>query len=249
MLIPRLIKINVLSYAAVILIFFGVFNIFTFNLAVAQQEGAGTTSSTDLGALIIERLLLEVGPVVGGAVAIAIQFARKQGLRISGEAEEYFVEHAKSFVANQSRFLYKKLQDPKYKDDLAQGRIPPELGKEALENVKKELRIELQSDEFTSTARTMLDTNLGALIERYVTENKKELANRGRELMTELVPTAVNAALLDYSTPEKAEKNREKIIKEVLEAVAKTFDFEELLFSDDDAIMHIRSELYNRIGK
>ncbi|MFQ6095979.1 MAG: hypothetical protein ACE5NN_07535 [Candidatus Bathyarchaeia archaeon] len=236
-------------YVAVILIGFGVFNLSTSNLATAQQDGAGTTPTTQLVDIIVERLISEIGPIVAGAVLIAIQFARKQGLRISAEAEEYFVNAAKSFVENQSRFLYKKIRDnPEYRDYLVKGRIPPKLGKEALESVKEQLRVELQSDEFTRAARDMLDKNLETLIERYVTENKKELAEKGRRLLNELVPVAVDAALLSFDKPEDARKNKDKIIKEALESVAKTFDFEELLFSDDDATMRIKSELNRRIG-
>ncbi len=67
----RLFKGKIWVYAGLILIGFGFFNITFANIATAQEDITGATSSTDLGTLIIARLLLEAGPIVGGAVTIA----------------------------------------------------------------------------------------------------------------------------------------------------------------------------------
>jgi hypothetical protein len=241
-------KNNVLILIGVSLIGFGVFNLSTAGSALAQQPAPPETSSS-IAYIIIERLLAEIGPVVGGAVAIAIQFARKQGLKISAEAEEYLVNSVKSFVANQSRMLYKEIRDnPQYKEALLKGRIPPELGKKAKDSALQQLRVELRSDEFTKTAREMLEANLDILVERYVTENKKELAERVRKLLAEMVPVAVSAALLQYNSATEAQKEKDMIISEALDAVGKLMDTEELLFSSEDAVMMIKSELNKRIG-
>lgn len=241
-------RTKILLYLAVILIAFGVFNLSTSLLATAQQAEVGTALSTDR--VIFEQVLAQIVPIVGGAIAIAVQFARKQGLRISAEAEEYFVNTAKSFVVNQSRFLYKEIRDnPQYREAFAQGRIPRELGEKAKTRVLEQLRVELRSDEFTKTARNMLNDNLEALIEKHVTENKRELAEKARRLLNDLAPVAVDASLLSFNTQEEAKKNKDKIIRETLESIRKTLDFEELLLPDDDAIMRIKSELNKRIGK
>jgi hypothetical protein len=236
----------------VVLIGFGVFNLSTAHFVIAQEAETReevSNQQSDLGDIIIQRLLAEIGPIVGGIVAIGIQFARKQGLKISAEAEEYFVNMAKSFVENQSRFLYKQIRDnPQYKEYLVKGRIPPELGQKAKQNAVKQLKVELQSDEFTKAAKDVLSTNLETLVERYVTENKKETSDRIRMLLNDLVPIGVNAALLSYDTSQDAQKNKEKIIADALESIAKVFDAEELLFSHESAKLMIKSELNERVG-
>ncbi len=85
---------------------------------------------------ILEQLLSTIGPVVAGAVSMEISFARKKGLQISADAEEYFVNSAKSFVENQGRYVFKQFADnPEYHEQLSRGKMPPELGKKVFENV------------------------------------------------------------------------------------------------------------------
>ncbi len=186
---------------AIALIGFG-----TYNLSVAtfaQQESPTGERSRDLNDLLftlVDHFVGQVGPIVGGAVTLGISFVRKHGLKISAEAEEYFVNSTKSFVENQTRFLYKQIKEnPQYAEAFSKGIIPPDLGKTALGNVVNQLEVELRSDEFTKTA-------------------------------------------------EEDHKEKNKIIDEVLDSITTTFDAESILFSDDVAKMHIKSELNKRIG-
>jgi hypothetical protein len=242
------IRSNIVVYSSVLVIGFGLLNLSIHDLALAQEVEVPASSSSALIDTIVERVITEAGPILAGVLSLAFTYARKQGYKISGEAEEYFVNSAESFVAKQSRWLYKQVRDnPQYSEQLKRGRIPRELGEAAKKNLMNELEIELRSDEFTKTARQMLRDNLDPLVERYVTENKKENAEKVRNLLNDLVPRAVDAALLPFSTPEQARRNSEEIVKEALESVAKTMEFEELFFSHEDAMMRIKSELSKAI--
>jgi hypothetical protein len=66
-------------------------------------------------------------------------------------------------------------------------------------------------------------------------------------MLTELVSVAVNAAFLPFKTALKADP-KNKIIDEGLDSITTTFA-ESILFSDDVAKMHIKSELNKRIGR
>jgi len=94
----------------------------------------------------------------------------------------------------------------------------------------------------------MLTANLDVLIERYVTENKKETADKVRTLFKELVPIAVDAALLSFKTPQEAQGKIEDIKKDALKSVARAFEFEELLVSHEDIMTRIMAELNKKIG-
>ncbi len=253
-------KDKILFYFAISLIVFGSINITMDKLALAQNsDSINNTSQANqsipvhenkLVDTIFENLLTQILPLVGGLVAIGTQFARKQGLKISADAEEYFVKSAQSFVANQSRLMYKEIRNnPDYAIALAQGRMPKEIGKQALENVKNQFLVEIQSDELTKTARKMLHDNLDALVERSVTQNNKEIGEKTKNMLNELIPVAVSAALLQFKTKEDAQKETDGIIQDVLKTVAKNFDYESILFSNEVAEMHIKSELNKRIGE
>jgi len=239
------IKQKSLLIIAALLILFG-----TFNLAknsFAQEQLPADSSRNALSDAIIERLLTEIGPIVGGIVTIGIQFARKQGLRISAEAEAYFVNSAKSFVENQSRWLYKQIKDnPKYEIDFQKGKIPKELGQAALDNVKKQLEVELKSDEFTKTAREMLSENLETLVERFVTEHRKEQNDKARELLHTFVPIVVDAALLAYKNSEEVRNNQDGILKEAIKSLTEIFAQEQILLSLENAKIYVKSELYKK---
>ena len=235
---------------AIALIGFG-----TYNLSVAtfaQQEYPVTEPHdwNDLLFSLIDHLVGQVGPIVGGAVTLGISFARKKGIAISAEAEEYFVNSTKSFVENQTRFVYKQIKanPQKYAEAFSKGIIPPELGIAARDNVIKQLHVELRSDEFTKTARDMLKNNLEPLVERMFTQHKSESSEKIRKMFNEHVPTAVDAVLLSYKTVEEAHSDKEKIIDEALKSIIVAFDSENMLFSDDIAKTYIKAELNKRIG-
>ena len=166
---------------------------------------------------ILEQLLSTVGPIVAGAVSMGISFARKKGLQISANAEEYFVNSAKSFVENQGRFVFKQfMENPEYREQLATGKMPEKLGKEVFQNVKLQLLTELKSDELTKTARSMLTENIDALIERTLSESKKESAEKARKLLREFVPLAVDSAMLYLKDQQINDEQKKRNCKECL---------------------------------
>lgn len=197
---------------------------------------------------ILEQFLSTVGPIVAGAVTMAISFARKKGLQISAEAEEYFVNSAKSFVDNQSRYVFKQfVENPEYREQLANGKMPPALGKEIFQNVKSQLLVEIKSDEFTKTARNMLSENIDALIERTLSESKKELAQRARNLLVESVPLAVDSTLLYVENKVIDEEQKKEIVQKAISMVAKHFDAEYIIMSTASAKMYIEAELKKKL--
>jgi len=232
---------------------FGVINISVDKLAEAQVEQATRTSSEyvsqNIWDVIILNLLGQVGPIMGGIVTIGISFARKQGLKISADAEEYIVKSTKSFVETQSRMIYREIKNNKeYVEYLKQGIIPDELKKKALQNVKNQLFVEIRSDEFTKTAKTMLRDNIEPLIERFVTEHKIDIAEKTKKMFNELIPIAVDAALLSVKTAEEAHAEKNRIVADVLKTIEKNFDYENILFSNDIAETYIKAELNKKIG-
>ena len=147
----RKIRDKILFYLSISLILFGAFNIANSYAAneiqnetqnEIQNKKTSPNSDAELSFqeqiifALIEKGLSQVGPIVGGAVGLGIQFARKKGLQISAEAEEYTVKLASSFVASQSRWIYEQSRnkgyweekDKKYKKEL----------EEKLEKAKKE---------------------------------------------------------------------------------------------------------------
>jgi len=155
-----------------------------------------------------------------------------------------------SFVETQSRFLYKEVRDnPEYVKEFSQGKIPAELGKKAKKSVMSQLSNELQSDAFKSVAKNTIETGIDMLIERTVTKNKKETSQKARSLLNEIIPVAMDAALLDYSNKKEIIKNRNNIVNTALESVSEYFDYEQMLFSDNIAKMLLKSELSKRISR
>jgi len=245
---------------SVVLISFGSFNI--VNNVFAQPSGESPVKCFDSNGVetfctktmdsvllnILEQLLSTVGPIVAGAVSMGITFARKKGLQISADAEVYFVNSAKSFVENQSRFIFKQfMENPEYKEELAKGKMPQKLGKEVFQNVKSQLLTEVKSDEFTKATRSMLVENLDSLIERTLSESKKETSQKARSLLKEFVPLAVDSALLYVKEKEISDEQKKEIIKKSIEIVAKNFDNEYIIMSIDSAKMYIESELHHRL--
>ena len=230
------------------------FYVVNLALSPAYAQGAERAPSTDFWSRIIEETVTATIPLVAAAIAAFIPaffgYARKQGLKISAEAEEYFVKATKSFVENASREIYDDIRKNRkdYMEHISQGRVPPTLGGNAKKIVKEKLMVELRSDEFTNTTRSMLAENLDNLVERYVTEHKREMADRVRKLMEEFVPIAVNAELLPYKTQEEIRKNIETIQDKAFESVGQAFDHQRLLFSHADAKTHIKAELNKLVG-
>jgi hypothetical protein len=197
---------------------------------------------------ILEQLLSTVGPIVAGAVTMGISFARKKGLQISADAEEYFVNSARSFVDNQSRYIFKQFtENPKYREQLIQGKMPKELGTAVFKNVKSQLITELKSDELTGTARSMLKDNLDALIERTLSESKSDAAKKARKLLEEFVPLAVDSALLYVKEREITDEQISVIVKKSIGIVAKNFDNEYIIMSAESAKMYIEAELKRKL--
>ena len=127
---------------SIVLISFGTFNAINNVFAQSSSElsvkcfdssGTETYCAKPMDLFlqnILEQFLSTVGPIVAGAVSMGISFARKKGLQISAEAEEYFVKSTKSFVENQSRYVFKQfMENPEYREDLAKGKMPSKLRK------------------------------------------------------------------------------------------------------------------------
>lgn len=245
---------------SIALISFGSFNV--FNNVFAQSSNEISVKCFDLNGNetycakpmdlfvqnILEQFLSTVGPIVAGAVSMGISFARKKGLQISADAEEYLVNSAKSFVDNQSRYVFKQfMENPEYREQLAKGKMPQKLGKEIFQNVKSQLLVEIKSDEFTKAARSMLTENMDSLIERTLSESKKELAQRTRKLLGEFVPLAVDSALLYVKEQEINDEQKREIVKKAIDMVAKNFDAEYIIMSANNAKMYIEAELKQKL--
>lgn len=189
-----------------------------------------------------------VGPIIGGLVGIGAVYLRKRGIQISGEAEEYLVNFTSKLVSRESKWIYEQLRDnSKYRDSLAQGRLPPELGKEAKQRVFSHLNSMLSSKEFTGHARTILRDNLSEIIETAVAKNNKELTDRSRKLISEIAPLAVDSILLYAKDKEEIKNEKEKIINQAMESIKKSFDFEEIMFDRNFAEMFVKSMIQNKI--
>lgn len=283
---------KILFYVSISLIIFGTFNVVnTFAENESQNKTDGTDSNTQnltfeqqIIFALIEKGLSQVGPIVGGAVGLGIKFARKKGLQISAEAEEYTVKLASSFVASQSRWIYeqyryrkdyweqedtkeiedleKKLNTAKdewreddvkdYEKKLANAKrthsVPYTLGKAAKERAVADLKVELLSDEFTKTARDMLETNLVSLVERAVTQNNKEITEKSRKIIHELAPLAIESLLLPMQSKKEAHEKMAKIVDDAIDSIKKHFDFEQTFFDENYLQMVVKAELNKRIG-
>jgi len=138
---------------------------------------------------------------------------------------------------------------PKYVKEFSQGKIPAELGRKAKKSVMSQLGKELQSDAFKSVAKNAIGAGIDMLIERTVTKNKKETSQKARALLNEIIPVAMDAALLDYTNKKDVIKNRKKVINTALKSVSEYFDYEQMLFSNGVAKMRLMSELSKRISR
>jgi len=244
---------------SIVLISFGSFNVIGNVFAQSEElsvkcfdsEGMETYCAKPMNLFlqnILEQFLSTVGPIVAGAVSMGISFARKKGLQISAEAEEYFVNSTKSFVENQGRYIFKQfMENPEYREQMAKGKMPEKLGKEVFQNVRSQLLTELESDEFTKTSRSMLTANLDSLIERTLSESKKDSAQKTRKLLGEFVPLAVDSALLYVKEREINDGQKKEIVQNALDMVAKNFDNEYIIMSAESAKMYIEAELNQKL--
>lgn len=232
------------------LIIFGSFNMISNSFAQepgACLDGMGNKITcpkpTDiLVQNILERLIGEIGPIVGGMVAIGIQFARKQGLRISAEAEEYFVSMAGTFVEDQTRKIYEEAKRNNWK-------LPEGYRQKAFADIRQKLLTELQSDEFTKTAKQMLSDNLEFLINNKLTEIQKQMAQRIQNVLSVVSSNAVDAILL-YKDNTKALSNDDKktIVDDAVKRVRTHLDSEYLITSDSKIQTYVEAELKRKIG-
>jgi hypothetical protein len=287
---------KILFYVSITLIAFGTFN--TVN-SFAENESQIKTDASELDSrnvytfeeqimlAIIEKGLAQVGPIVGGAVGLGIQFARKKGLQISAEAEEYFVKSASTFVASQSRWIYEQTRDRRgywknndveYLNDIKKKYEEAKAAnkdKTVVENLKKEidkmenkhpeglsytlglearnraianLKTELQSDEFTKAAREMLEQNLVSLVEKTVSQNNKEIAEKSRKIIHDLTPLAIDSLLLPMKSKEDAQEKTTEIVNTAVDSIRKHFDFEEVSFDPNFLELAVKAELNKRIG-
>ena len=75
----------------------------------------------------------------------------------------------------------------------------------------------------------------------------KELTERGRKLIHDLAPLAIDSLLL-LKNKDTAKNQANEIIREAMETIQKNFDFEEIQFDRNFAEMFVRAELNKKLG-
>lgn len=252
---------------AIALLGFGVFNL--SNLTFAQSDDTVTTfvesdesvSFTErLIVLAVEQLLTIVGPITGSVVLMFTKFLNKKGIKISEETQEYFAKTASNYVQNESRYMFKQFTDKNaqhhtelrtYFADLADGKnpsFPKEFGHAMRTRTAENLKRELKSDSFSGAAKKMLKNNLTTIIETAVSKNHQDTANRAKNLLVDLVPTAIDSALLYNESNSLTKEQKEKIIETAVESLKKNFDQEYIIMSVSTAKMYLEAELKKRIN-
>ena len=261
------IKKNIVLVIAISLLGFGVFNL--SNTIYAQDNDTPDplpASNTDIPLheqliiLAVEQLLTIVAPITGSVVLMFTQFLNKKGIKISQETQEYFANTASNYVQNEARYLFKQFTDKNskhhnelrtYFDDLATGKLPSfpkEFGKAIHERTAKNLTQELRSDSFSKAAKKMLKNNLETIIETAVSKNHQDSANRAKNLLLDLVPTAIDSALLYYEDKTLDDEQKKKIIDTAIESLKRNFDQEYIIMSIEKAKMYLQAELKNRMN-
>ncbi len=248
---------RILLLSSIALLTFGIFNMATNSFAQELEVPfPENLTKEEILNYIILKALAQIGPVVAGGVGIGIDYLRRRGIQISADAEEYLTNSISSLAARQSKWIYEELRDNKAKwvqKDQDEYNItkpknfPKSLGVKAKDNVFQHLTKMLTSKEFTGHARKMLGENLSELIEVAVTKNNKELTERGRNLIRDLAPLAIDSLLL-LKDKDTAKNQANEIIKEAMKAIQKNFDFEEIQYDTNFAEMFVRAELYKKIG-
>lgn len=233
----------------VVLLTFGSFNLITNSYGQNGEEEKNSNSEPTFTDRIIERLITEVMPILGGILSIGFSFLRKRGVQISAEAEKDFTNIALSVVQRQSKWIYEQLRDnPNYQKQLGKGRIPPQLGKEAKEKVMYVLGDLLEDKRFTRATKSVIQQNLPELVERLVTKNNLTISERCLTLIEKLAPMTVDGILLNYKSKDDAQHDIDNIIKESIGAIKQYFNTEEIVFQEQSIDIHVKAHLNKKIG-
>jgi len=253
------IKKNIVLVIAVSLLGFGVFNL--SNTIYAQNDSnsipdssAGSNNDVPfeekLYILAVEQLLTIVAPITGSVFLMFTQFLNKKGIKISQETQEYFATTASNYVQNEARYMFKQFMDENspYYADLRAGRLTPELKEKIFTRTKDNLKRELKSDSFSRAAKKMLKSNLKTIIESAVSKNHQDTANRAKNLLLDLVPTAIDSTLLYYENKTLNDDQKKKIVDTAVESLKRNFDQEYIIMSVENAKMYLEAELKNRIN-
>jgi len=94
----------------------------------------------------------------------------------------------------------------------------------------------------------MLRVNLTTVIETAVTKDHQEIAKKARNLLVDIVPTAIDAALLYAEKKPVTNDDKKKIIDEAYESVKEHFDFESIIMSELSARMNLQAELNKKLN-
>lgn len=259
-------KKNSTSIIAIMLLGFGLFNL--SNTIYAQNDTTipaligydeNTPFHEKLIILAVEQLLTIVGPITGSVVLMFTKFLNKKGIKISQETQDYFAKTASNYVQNESRYMFKQFTDKNaqhhtalrtYFDDLANGKnptFPKAFGETMRDRTTQNLKQELKSDSFSGAAKKMLGDNLKTIIETAVSKNHQDTANRAKNLLLNLVPTAIDSALLYNDNKNLTTEQKKKIVDTAVESLKKNFDQEYIILSVETAKMYLQAELKKRI--
>jgi len=180
--------------------------------------------------------------------------ARHKGKQLSADAAEAFFQTAKSIVENQNRWIWRELRDnrqryEKLDESMGMGgkRIPLSLLHFAKKQVMNELGTELLSNRFTRTDKSILKLSMSSIVERVLTEVKKESSEKRRKFVKEMSSMVVSSALLKYKTFEEIKEKEESIINNAMDslidiAANEGFEIEHTLFENS-----IKAEFERRL--
>jgi len=248
---------RIILLSSIALITFGIFNIATNSFAQEPEiPFPENLTKEEILNYIILKALAQLGPLVAGGVTIGLDYLRRRGIQISADAEKYLTESISSLVSEKSKWIYEQIRDDKAKWDKIDKEkhnittpklFPKSLGKQAKDDVVAHFTKMLTSNEFTGHAKKILKDNLPELVEAAVAKNNKELSERGRNLIRELGPLAIDSLLL-LKDKDTAKNQANEIIKEAMKTIRKNFDFEEIQYDTNFAEMFVRAELSKKIG-
>ncbi len=261
------VKKNSTLVIAIVLLGFGLFNL--SNTIYAQNDTTITSLIKSdettpfhekLTILAVEQLLTIVGPITGSVVLMFTKFLNKKGIKISQETQDYFAKTALNYVQNESRYMFKQFTDENaqhnselqtYFDDLAKRKnptFPKAFGETMRIRTAQNLKKELKSDSFSGAVKKMLGNNLETIIETAVSKNHQDTSNRAKNLLLDLVPTAIDSALLYNENNDLNKEQKEKIIDTAIESLIKNFNQEYIIMSVETAKMYLEAELKKRIN-
>ena len=260
-------KNRIILVISLLLISFGTINLSTS--IYAQENMIANASETQAKSWdrfwqdVFEQLISIVLPFVGGGIGIAIKWANTKGLQVSAEAEQYIINSAQAIVANQSRILFKNVYNNKelliaWSTHKLSGKSTDtetenlqkalsEYANEAKNKAVEQLKTEIESSKFKKIAKDMAIANIEELISRTYTQNQIEKAKRAKNLLLDLVPIAIDSALLYYEKKEFTDKDKQDIIKKGFEAIAANFTHEFIVVDRTVAEMHLEAELKRKL--